>query len=249
VVRRIDGPTGKGFHRVAWDLRGPSPAAITDRRRADEWDDEDRPATGYLVAPGTYTVSLAKRVGGASVDLAGPVAFEVVRLRDGALPGAPPEQTAAFLARAAQVQLAVDGARAALEEALATAGRLRTALDRSPNPPGGQLDRDLRSLTARLQAIDERMVGNRSRRDIGEPMAATVEQRLRVAIEGVDGATYGPTATHRRSLELAEQEFAALQVELRQAVDVDLAQLEQQMAAAGAPWTSGQAVPDLPVPP
>ena len=249
VARRIDGPVGKGMQRVAWDLRSPAPDAITDRRRADEWEDEDREPTGYLVAPGSYTVSLAKRVDGELTELAGPVAFEVVRLREGALTGSSPAETAAFLERAAGLQLAVDGARTALAEAMDRAARLNTALDRSTVAPGGELDRDLRALTERLQAIDEQMSGNKSRRQIGEPMPPTIALRLRVAIEGVDSATYGPTATHRRSLELAEQQFAVLQVELRKAVDVDLPELEQRMAAAGAPWTSGQRIPDLPPPP
>jgi photosystem II stability/assembly factor-like uncharacterized protein len=249
VVRRIDGPAGKGIHRVAWDLRTPSRTAITDRPRADEWDDDDRAPSGYLVAPGAYTVSLAKRVDGELSELAGPVSFEVVRLREGALHGAPPEQTANFLERAARLQLAVEGARSALDEALASAGRLRTALDRTPVPPGGELDRELRAVNARLLALDERMAGNRSRRDIGEPMVPTVERRLRVAIEGVAGATYGPTATHRRSLELAEEEFAALQASLERALDVELPELAGRMAAAGAPWTSGQPVPEPPAGP
>ncbi|PWB78095.1 MAG: glycosyl hydrolase [Holophagae bacterium] len=249
VVRRVDGPTGKGFHRVAWDLRSPAHDAITDRERDQEWEEEGRAPAGYLVAPGTYTVSIAQRVDGEVTELAGPVAFEVVRLREGALPGAPPAETAAFLERAANVQLAVDGARGALDDAMARVGRLKTALDRSTAPPGGELDRDLRALTERLLAIDEQMSGNQSRRQIGEPMPPTMALRLRVAIEGVDSATYGPTATHRRSLELAEQQFALLQVELRKAVDVDLPEFEQRMAEAGAPWTSGQRIPGLPPPP
>ena len=39
VVRRIDGPASKGFHRVAWDLRYPNPYAhylLTARRLPDQ---------------------------------------------------------------------------------------------------------------------------------------------------------------------------------------------------------------------
>jgi hypothetical protein len=89
VVRRVEGETTKGFHRVAWDLRLPAPQAIGSRPRTD--DDEGEEPSGVLAAPGTYTVSLAKQVDGKTTELAGPVRFEVARLRPGALPGADPK--------------------------------------------------------------------------------------------------------------------------------------------------------------
>jgi len=93
VVRRIEGQTGKGFHRVAWDLRLPPTQAIGSRPRSD--DDDGEGPRGVLAAPGAYAVSLAKQVDGKTTELAGPVRFEVARMRQGALPGADPRETAA----------------------------------------------------------------------------------------------------------------------------------------------------------
>ena len=124
--------------------------------------------------------------------------------------------------------------------------RMRTALDHSTAAPEGELDRELRELQRQLFAVDEGLSGNRSRRDIGEPMAPSVSQRLRVAIHGVSAATYGPTATHRRSLELAEQRFPELQGQLRRLIDAELPALARRMDEAGVPWTTGAPVPQLP---
>jgi hypothetical protein len=129
---------------------------------------------------------------------------------------------------------------------MARARRLKTALDRSTIEPDGELDRELREIEQRLYAVDEGLSGNRSRRGMGEPMAPSVAQRLRVALEGVDGATYGPTATHRRSLQLAEQRFSELGAELRRLIDAELPALERRMVEAGVPWTTGAPVPGLP---
>jgi hypothetical protein len=175
IVRRIDGPTGKGFHRIAWDLRSPSHDPITAGRRREEWEDEDRQP--HLVAPDLQR-GLSKPTATSSSLRAG--TFEVVRLREGALPGAPPAETAAFLERAADVELAVGGAIQALDDAMAQLQRMRTALDRSTAAPDGELDRALRELQRQLFAVDEELAGNRSRRDIGEPTAPSVSQRLRV---------------------------------------------------------------------
>ncbi|NIM15548.1 MAG: glycosyl hydrolase, partial [Candidatus Aminicenantes bacterium] len=63
VVRRITGPIIKGFHRVTWDLRYPGvePTKLVKPKDVDPWD---RPPKGPLVVPGTFSVSIAKRVDG-----------------------------------------------------------------------------------------------------------------------------------------------------------------------------------------
>ncbi len=241
VVRRLDGPVKAGFHRVAWDLRSPSPEPVTGEEPEDEWDSMG----GFLVAPGRYTVSLAKRVDGEVTELAVPVEFEVVRMREGALPGAAPADTVAFLERVAEVRRAVEGTDQALQAAFARVARLKGALERSTADPGGELDTALRALEGRLFKAEEALTGNRSRRELGEPIAPPVTRRLWVATAGVAGSTYGPTPTHRRSLELAERQFAEVRQELLEVIDVELPELESRMERAGVPWTPGRELPDI----
>ena len=83
VVRRLKGPAKKGFHRVNWDLRYPSRSAV------EMGDNEEEEPSGFLAAPGEYTVSLSKRVRGETTELVGPQPFTVKRLREGALPSQP----------------------------------------------------------------------------------------------------------------------------------------------------------------
>jgi hypothetical protein len=64
-----------------------------------------------------------------------------------------------------------------------------------------------------------------------------------VAQYGNNYSTYGPTPTHRRSLEIAQEEFAAAQKELDRIFDDDLPALEKKLDAAGVPWTPGRGVP------
>jgi len=52
LVRRIVGPATAGLHRVAWDLRWPSPAPVKGAEPAED--------SGPMVAPGTYTVRLQR---------------------------------------------------------------------------------------------------------------------------------------------------------------------------------------------
>ncbi|HEY8181919.1 MAG TPA: hypothetical protein VII32_06735 [Thermoanaerobaculia bacterium] len=67
---------------------------------------------------------------------------------------------------------------------------------------------------------------------------------MNTAVNGLT-TTSAPTATHRESLTLAQQQAATLLDRLRKLVEVDLANVEKQMNALGAPWTPGR-IPQLP---
>ncbi|MFH1176461.1 MAG: glycosyl hydrolase, partial [Acidobacteriota bacterium] len=245
VVRRLDGPAKAGFHRVAWDLRYPS----TDAEGAKpEWeDDEESAGSGFLAAPGSYTVTLSQRAGGVVTELAGPVAFEVVRMREGTLPGAKPEDVAAFLRRVAAANRAISGARAAMDAGFERLRTLRRVLQRSTVAPDS-LDADVRGLEARLFEVEAALFGNRTMARSGEPAAPSVAGRLRVVRTGNEYSTYGPTPTHRRSLEIAEHQLGRERGRLHELLDVELPALEQRLEAAGVPWTPGREVPELRAP-
>ena len=77
-IRRVDGATEAGFQRVAWDLRYPAATVhevFRERRRGFSPDAADQ---GPLVLPGTYSVRLFEKVGGAVTELAEPQSFKVV---------------------------------------------------------------------------------------------------------------------------------------------------------------------------
>jgi hypothetical protein len=243
VVRRVEGKTEKGFHRVAWDLRLPSTRALGSRSRSEEEDGEG--PTGVLAPPGAYTVSLAKLVDGVATELAGPVRFEVARLRPGALPGSEPRETFSFLRRVAEAERATTAATQAVSQAQERVKALRTALERSLSAPDG-LDAELRAIEQELFAIDEALGGNRARATIEDGGVATISRRVRVASTGGAWSTYGPTSTHRRSLEIAEQEFAGVRERLNAVLEQRLPAFEKRLEEAGAPWTPGRPVPPLP---
>jgi photosystem II stability/assembly factor-like uncharacterized protein len=239
VVRRVEGGTAKGFHRVAWDLRYPATQAIGT---APPSQGEGPAPRGVLAPPGRYTVSLAKQVDGKTTELAGPVPFEVVRLRPGALPGADPKETAAFLARVAEVSRTTSAAGEALGQAQKRVEVLRTALDRSRSAPES-LDAELHAIRQELHAIDEALGGNRARGSVEDDGVATITRRVQVAQMGTTWSTYGPTPTHRRSLEIAEKDFAGVRERLNALLNQRIPALEQKLEQAGAPWTPGRPVP------
>ena len=59
-------------------------------------------------------------------------------------------------------------------------------------------------------------------------------------------STYGPTATHRRSYDIALAEFSVIREDLHRLLDVDLVNLEARLEEAGVPWTPGRPIPRTP---
>jgi len=237
VVRRVDGPSGSGIHRVNWDLRFASNRAIG--AGGSFFSDND---SGFLAAPGTYTVTLSQQVDGETTELAGPREFEVKRLREGALDGAPPEQTVAFWKRIAELQRSTSAANATLEQTRERIDNLRTALSRAEAAPDG-LDQSLYTLSQKLYDIEERLNGIQTKDEVGEPKQHTVGRYLQVAMIGTMMSTYGPTPTHERSLGYAEEMFTGIREQLNTLAQDEIPAFEQRLIEAGAPWTPGAPIP------
>ncbi|MEM7372615.1 MAG: glycosyl hydrolase [Bacteroidota bacterium] len=247
VVRKISGPISKGIHRVAWDLRYASkrPVRVGGNRPSGGRGGGFRSGGGggLMVVPGTYTVSMSKQVDGQVTQLAGPVSFEVERLRDGALKGATNEELTAYRKELEALQGAVFAASMVLDKSKNRINAIQTALGRSSVEPG-QLDNQLHQLKQKLLDLDEKMNGNPSKEEIGERNPPTVRSRMFIAFRGMS-TTYGPTPLHKRSMEIAKKEFTSLNAELEEISKNEIPALEKAVSGAGAPWIEGQALPEI----
>ncbi|MGB5890873.1 MAG: glycosyl hydrolase, partial [Thermoanaerobaculia bacterium] len=238
VVRRIAGPAGSGFHRVAWDLHYPTTNAVTSLEPAESWMPDDGP----LAPPGRYTVTLAQRVGGELSPLAEPQGFEVKRMREGTLPGSSPEETLAFTRELAEINRQVDGAGKILDQTAERLQLIKHALMKS-TVNDALLDDEARALEQKVFELRGALRGNKRQEDIGEPMPHTIGRRLSAASIGTMLSTYGPTPTHRQTLAIAQEELEEVKQGLKQLLQVDLPAFEDQLEAAGVPWTPGRGVP------
>ena len=70
-----------------------------------------------------------------------------------------------------------------------------------------------------------------------------MQSRLFSVELGIGHSTYGPTGTHRRQLEIVEQELATLRPVLAEQARATAA-LVARLIAAGAPWIEGQPLPN-----
>ncbi|GHF17995.1 hypothetical protein GCM10017044_10620 [Kordiimonas sediminis] len=238
VVRRVNGPTSKGIHRVTWDLRYPAHSALNGQSN----DNYFLGNSGSLAAPGTYTATLYSRVNGAVTELAGPVSFDVEVMRSGALEGSSPQEVAAFARKTANAMRAVSGANATISNLHKQLGLLRTALDRS-FVADDTLNTQWEAMRAELFAIEEALGGQKSRERKGAT-PATIESRIFHAMLGAS-STYGPTKTHREQFGYAMDAFGSVQKRLNVLSQETVPAFQKALEAVDAPWTPGAEVPAI----
>ena len=239
VVRRIKGPTGKGFHRVAWDLRFPKPEAV--KLIADPAPIWTPPPSSMMCAPGTYSVTMSKQIGGEVTQLSKPIDFEVVQLRKGSLPGSPTEEVVAFW-REYELATKVHSAMGhSLAQAIKRIDRMGNAISNSSSE-AGDLDSQHHELREKLMDLDNRLNGDRVKQESGEKHRPVIGDRLSAVGRGVDRSAYGPTATHRELLDIANEQIDELSSELADTLE-DVRDLAQGIMDAGGPWIEGAELP------
>jgi len=239
VVRRVSGPTEKGFHRVAWDLRYPAPNPIElTEPPPPEWGG---PPRGLMAAPGRYQVTLHSQVDGQVRELSQPRFFDVVPMREGALEGATPSAVATFWREYESAVRQHTSLVVAMANLVTRVGRVERVLAES-RATGTDLDTRYHLLRKQIMGLDSQLNGNRSQLAPGEKARPTIGERLFAVSRGIERSTYGPTTTHRQSLDIANEELRMLQPGL-EAGQQYLTTLIQDLHDAGAPWIEGEPLP------
>lgn len=236
IVARVNGPVQKGLHRVDWDLRTPSAYAL--RNTPSTWE-----PSGPMVPPGTYSVELYSQVNGELKRLCNAQSFVVKRLREGSLPGSTIEETVAFWKATQDLLKSTSAASVALKETMQKVDVMEKALARTTLDPTDLL-KSIHQIRTSLQALDEEMNGNQSKQAVGESDPLSVKDRLNYALMGTSNSTYGPTATMRKSLAIANEQFVGLRERLEDIRLVQVPAVEKALIDAGAPWMEGQPIPE-----
>jgi hypothetical protein len=180
-------------------------------------------------------------VGGKITTLNPPVHFEVVPLREGALKGSSHAEAAAFWRSYEDAVRASSAVNRTLGAELARVEAMKKALSRATTAPG-DLDERLNRLRTKLQGLEDELFGNRAKRQVGEKTRPNVGSRLSAVDLGVYHSTYGPTVTHRKTLEFANAQLQQIKTDL-EAARAEAAALGEDLLQAGARWVEGNRLP------
>jgi len=237
VVRRLSGTPTAGIQRVNWDLRYP--AATLAGPPPPDADPDFEPPSGPLVMPGTYRVEVAKRVAGSLTSLGQPQEFQVIVAGQEKMSISDRAALVEFQQKAARLQRGVNGA---LEVANALKPRLaaiKRAIAETPSLPE-RLQEDATVLDKRTNEILRVLRGDSAARQRNMNTPPSISERVGYIVGSQRMSTASPTQTQLNQYSAAAQEFGAVLAQLHQLIEVDLAKLEKQLEAAGAPWTPGR---------
>jgi photosystem II stability/assembly factor-like uncharacterized protein len=249
VVRRLTVPGGRGIHRYVWNLRGIAPTTGGGGfggggGGGGDDDDADAPiyaggtGGGPYVVPGTYRIALSRRVNGNTQALGEPQTINVVA--DPGVPQLTPQQRTAATAyqeNVAKLQRTLTGALEQANNMRTRTQAIRRALVDSPADAklmdlAGQFDRRVLAILRTLRG-DETLRGTES----GAP--TSVQGRVNSAVQGSRGLSGVPTGTQQMNYNIANDDLNA-QVGLLRTLEAELRKFEQQLEAAGVPYTPGR---------
>jgi hypothetical protein len=237
IVRQIEGPVEAGFHRVSWDLRYPALNAWVPDEDPDEEDEE---AVGVLVVPGTFSVSMHKRVDGVATDLGQSQTFDVVSIREPTLPGSTQEQRVVFETQIDELIRASDGTINAIDEVIAELDAVKSVLVRST--ADASLYEIANSLKQRITLQRERLAGNETREIFKDQGEVPLSARIWHARFDPGSGAYGPTPLQRESLQIGRALYDDVTEQLSALMDDEYAGFKEALDTARAPWTPGRGI-------
>lgn len=238
VVQRVEAASGKGFHRVAWDMHYPSSAPVSLSKPSGYVPPWAIPPKGPIALPGDYTVTLKKRQFGKVSALSEPKTFalkllnnspEITSDRDGLL---------AVQQRAANLYRSVSGASKAQSELRTRIAHLKAAIDVTPSATEEQAQA-VRALADRLAQLSVLLDGDATVRSRQEPVPWSVSGRTQNLYWAISSSQKSVSGNHLASLDIAESEYTRVADQLK-TLRAELEGLEAQLEAIGAPWTPGR---------
>jgi hypothetical protein len=225
-----------------WCLASP---ISSDTRAIAIWDistDENPfrdPRVGPMVAPGTYSVSLARQIDGKLETISAARPIEARPLGLATLSTEDRDALLVFQRKTASLQRAVLGAVRAGQEAQTRIDHLKRS---ARDTPGAAQDIPIRIIQVenRLKDLQIELSGDSLRRSRNQPTLPSISGRVQRIVGGQWSSTSAPTQTNLEAYSIAGGEFARVLPQLQELIEKELAAIEAELDAAGAPWTPGR---------
>ena len=236
-VRWVEGPARKGLHRVSWDLRrpAPDPVDLSVPGFIPPWASDPQ---GPFAGPGRYQVELFVVTASGVERLGEAQGFEVKPVPTFAA-GTDFQAIAAFQAQTSEMLRKLGGAGEEVGRVRDRLRHMRAALVATPAADPALFGR-MDAIETSLSTIQVELYGDPARGRLDESSSPGLNGRVGSAAWGHWDTRQPPTATMRRNVEIAAASLDGVVARLATLIEGDLTRLEEDLAAAGAPWTPGR---------
>lgn len=230
-IRWIEAVSKAGVHRASWDLRlpPPNPISLTVPAFQPPWASDPE---GHLVAPGKYNVTLYLMNNGKLEPQGKSQEFNVKPVYPSNVNY---EEMADFKKQTSELSRSTSSAARQLGEAGEKLRYIKAALTKTPNASEDMFVQ-WTELNATLFHLRTVLMGDMVLQSKDESVSPSIMNRVGGVIYGHWSTTEAPTATHRRNIEIAQNEFDQY-LQGAAAFFTKLADFEKQLEGAGAPYT------------
>ena len=227
TVEQLSAPYKKGISRVSWGLNTKLTTAVKASAK------RDYSSIQKMAAPGSYTVSMFKRIDGALTDLGQTQPFEVKRIRKNTLTNPMANKHEAYYASIAELTKKVNIYEHKFDKANVRVTAYQKSLSYIKGERAG-LTKAVYDLNNTMNELEREISGSPSKAEIGEKDNVSLSSRLYNSRGGWYPNSYGPTELHMKSFEVAITLFERLQPKIDAYIE-KVQSVGKQLEAAGAP--------------
>lgn len=226
IIRKVKADNKKGFNRINWDLSSESTSIISSKNFNKE-------ESGYMVNPGDYSAQLFKQVAGKFISISEKIAFNVKQLTKSSIKGSSVSMISEFRDELRNLRDQANNLSNNIKDLKTNINMMLKAYER-----GSSLDENLHSslLNNRNKILDlqKDLGGSQVRKEIGEENEYPSMWSYLWSASGGANSTYGPTQTHKKSLETANKIFLELKI-IYVNIEMSVKPMTEQLKNVGAP--------------
>jgi photosystem II stability/assembly factor-like uncharacterized protein len=232
VVRLLTSPMKKGINRLTWDLRFPDPSPAKKSTNINN-------ASGLAVMPGKYKVAVFQSIDGEVTKLSDPVEFNTKVPDIYSLPAQNEKELSDFRTKMLRLQQAVQGSNSLVSDLEERLSIIKNALMTTPISDKTYIKK-VRDMEYQLAEIKKKLSGDESisKRNANQP--PSINDRMFYIMIGLWSTSSDVTTTQKEAYDIIAKEFTPVLDELKQLVEIDLKQLEDDMDKMRSPWTPGR---------
>lgn len=232
IVRLLTSAINSGTNQIVWDMKTMSSQPTQSISNNNDF-------SGFLVAPGQYSVSMSLIENGKESELVSPINFNLLPLNNVTLATDNRKELVDFQDKLLRLYSAIDAANRFKDELHKRVELIQKSLKITPNV-SIELINQASNIKAKLNKIHDIINGDasRSRRNANQPMA--LRERIEYALFTTSYSTSEPTETNRKAYEISSNSLRQVLYDLKNLYENDVLTLEKQMDNILSPWTPGR---------
>jgi hypothetical protein len=242
IVRRLTKEASKGINRLSWNLEYYDPSPVTDK---DKFNPTAEAHSSTLALPGKYYVSMSLVTREGVKDLAGPVLFNIIPLKNTTIPVGNREELVTFQKQAFEMLREVKGTESLLIELMKKVVNIKYAINVTPSIPV-ELMNKAENISKELTMINLKFNRDADKPSPEEnpPSPVTFNERLNVLAYTHNRSTSNITRNERNAYSALVSEFPPVLERIKSIYNIDLKNLESDLEKFNAPWTPGR-IPEV----